>query len=300
MRTGARSRVAAWAAVAVAVLASAGIGVVQPKLAADAHRVKQRDDVFLLPPPRELRAMSLGYTATTADVLWAKLMVEYGVHWQERRAFPDVTRYLDGILAVEPDFPLVYQFVDTILLFTPVGAGEEEARIARRYLERGTRERPYDPDTWRHYGQFIAFLAPSFLKDEGEIEAWKKDGATALARAVELGADADRSLAASTILSKAGETDAAVQHLQRAYAMTDDPETRRQILGKLVRLKATFDAESAITVVEREWRTRYGFLSRGEALLVGPHREVASCAGPGSYADPACPRDWSSLVSSAR
>lgn len=288
------------AALAVVALGVAGIAAVQPGLAKNVHKVRQREDVFFLPPPRELRAMTLGYRAVAADFLWAKLVLEYGLHWQEHRPFPDVNRYIDGILAVEPDFPTLYQYVDTLLCFSPSGGTEADARAARRYLERGTRERPYDAAVWLRYGQFVAFLAPSFLKDEHEIDAWRKDGALALAHAVELGADPDRSLAASTLMSKAGETEANVKFLERAYAMADDPETRRQIRLKLERLHGNFEAEQAISAVEREMRAWYPHLSRGEALLVGPHRKISACAGPLSYDQARCPADWTALVEHPR
>jgi hypothetical protein len=292
-----RSNLVALAIVAVGVI---GIATLQPGLAKNVHKVRQRDDVFFLPPPAQLRAMTLGYRAAAADFLWAKLILEYGLHWQEHRPFPDVNRYIDGILAVEPDFPTLYGFVDTILCYSPTGGTEQDARAARRYLERGTRERPYDPNVWLHYGQFVAFLGPSYLKDEQEIEAWRTDGAIAIAHAVELGADPDRSLAASTILSKAGKHDAAVKHLQRVYAMADDPETRRQISFKLQKLNADFEAEQAVTVFERDWKAYYPHLTRGQALLVGPHRKASACAGPLSYDQARCPADWTDAVEHPR
>lgn len=287
-------------AFALAALGALGIALVQPGLSRDLHAVKQRDDVFPLPPPAQLRTTTFGYHAASADVIWAWLIVDYGLHWQDKRPFPDAPRYIDSILALEPDFPLVYEFVDTILMFTPVGAGPEEARLTRAYLERGTRERPYDGKIWLRYGQFIAFLAPSFLKDPAEIDRWRKEGAAAIATAVELGQDADRAITASTLLGKAGESAASIQHLQRAYALTDNPETRRQILYKLTSLQASTDAEQAVTAVEREWRTHLGFLSRGQALLLGPKRPPAACAGPASYDDARCPRDWTDFVHGKR
>ncbi len=286
----------AWTAIACMALGAVGIGRLQGPLAAQVHALRQRDDVFLLPPPAELRAMTLGYRAAAADLLWAKLVLEYGMHWHDKRAFPDIVRYLDGILAVEPDFPLLYAFADTLLLFTPVGGTDADAHTARIYLERGTRERPFDPEVWLHYGQFVAFLAPSFLKDESEIEAWRRDGAMAIMRSVELGSDADRTLAASTILSKAGEGKATLRNLERAYAVADNPETRRQILFKLQRLHASFESERALAVVEDQWKAYYPFLSRGTALLLGPHRDPVACAGPQSYAEAACPPDWSRAI----
>lgn len=287
--------------IAVAVVAAIGIALVQPSLAANAHKVRQRDDAFLLPPPAQLRVMTLGYRAAATDLLWAKLILEYGLHWQEKRPFPDAPRYMDGIIALEPDFPTLYDFLDTILVYpAPPGGTEEDARTARRYLERGTLERPYDAKVWLHYGQFIAFTAPSFLKDEREIERWRMDGAAAIARAVELGTDAQRSLAASTILSKGGERKATIDHLQRAYAMTDDPEMREQFLLKLRAMQADADAEQAVTFVDREWRSRYGFLPRGSALLIGPHRSAVGCAGPASYAKRGCARDWQQAIDEAQ
>ena len=274
-----------------------GIAVVQPRLAQNVHSVQQRDDAFLLPPPDQLRAMTLGYRAAATDILWAKLILEYGIHWQEKRKFPDVTRYIDGIIALEPDYPLIYDFVDTILMYPgPVGATAEDARTTRRYLERGTRERPYDANVWVHYGQFIAFMSPSFLTDKNEIEQWRHDGAMALAHAVELGADAQRSLAASTILSKAGERKATIEHLQRAYAMTDDVEMREQFLLKLHSLQADAVAEQAVTFVDRELRAHYPFVSRGTGLLIGPRTSALACAGPASYARRGCARDWQEAI----
>jgi hypothetical protein len=288
-------------ALVLAAVCALGIAVVQPSLAESAHKVRQRDDVFLLPPPRELRAMTLGYRAAATDLIWAKLILEYGLHWQERRPFPDVTRYLDGILALEPDFPTVYDFVDTILVYPPPPGGtEQDARTARRYLERGTRERPYDASVWLHYGQFVAFLAPSFLKDEQEIERWRVDGAMAITRAVELGSDAQRSMAATSILSKAGERKATIDHLQRAYAMTDDSDMREQILLKLAHLEADADAERSVSFFEHEWRTTYGFLSRGTVLMIGPRRSPLECAGPTSYGQRGCAKDWPQAIAQTR
>lgn len=290
-------------AVVIALLSVVAIALVQPGLAASVHKVKQRDDVFLLPPPKELRAVTIGYRAAATDLLWAKLILEHGLHWQERRAFPDVTRYVDGIIALEPDFPTLYRFVDTLLVYNPTGGTEDDARKARKYLEAGTRARPYDPDVWLQYGQFIAFLAGSFLKDPAEIERWRIDGAHALARAVELGADVQRSLAVGAILDKANDREATIAFLDKAFALTDDPEMQQQYLLRLRKLRAESQAEGAAArtaVVEREWRTKYRFLSRGEALLIGPSRGAAACAGPASYERRGCARDWTQAISDSK
>jgi len=289
-----------WLAVLFALLGAFGISRVQPGLAANTHKLRQRDDVFLLPPPAQLRWMTLGYRAAATDMLWAKLLLEYGVHGQEKRQFPDVTRYIDGIIALEPDFPALYDYVDTILVYTPPPGGTaDDARTARRYLERGMQERPYDGKLAVHAGQFIAFIGPSFIKEEQESERWRVEGARIIAHGVELGGDTFRSLAASTILGKAGERQAQIEHLQRAFAVSDSPDDRAQFLRKLRALQVDADSELAITAVDRELAP-YRFLTRGTGLLIAPRRSATLCAGPGSYERHGCAADWAALVRDAK
>ncbi len=285
------------AAIGFALLCAFGIAALQPKLAKDIHKLRERDDVVLLPPPERIPALTMGYKSAAADLLWVKLVVENGIHFQERRRFSEMPRYIDAIIAVEPDHPVLYTFVDAFLLLTPVAATEEDARLARRYMERGTKERPYDPDLWLHYGQYIAFLGPSYLTSEEEIERWRLDGAHAITKAVELGADPGRSLSAITMLHRAGDTKAAVAHLQKAYALANDDETRMQLMMKFRQLGVSvMDNDLAQTTVDNEWKGRWPFLSRGTTLLIGPHRSPSLCAGPSSWSSKSCPRDWTGAI----
>lgn len=282
--------------------AALGIARVQPGLAQMCARVSIRDDAFLLPPPRELRAMALGYDAAATDLLWAKLLVEYGVHWQDKRAFRDVPRYLDGLIALDPKFEPTYQYADTLLLFSPTGAGAKEAEQSRRYLERGLQERPYDGELWLHYGQFLAFLYTSFIEDPKAIEDARRDGALAISRAVALGADVERSLSAASILSRGGEREAAIRHLERAIAISDDPLTREELLAQLARLEANgvrADAQRRLSAVEARWQKRYPYLTRTQFLLLGPKRDAAACAGPSSAQSEACAASWPEAIDSA-
>ena len=284
---------------AFAGLCAVGIIAVQPRLA-EAVKQTKRDELSVLPPPAQLRAMTFGYTTVGADLVWAKLVVEHGVRFEEQRTFPELPQFLDGVIALDPDHPIIYQFLDTLLVYKPGGGNEDDARLARRYLERAATTHPLDPDIWLQYGQFIAFLAPSFLKDQAERDLWRKEGALAIARAIELGASADRTLAVSSILSKAGEREAAIKQLQRHYALSDDPKTRREISFQLQKLEATADAEGVVQIVEHQWRTHYSATSRNGTLLIGPHRSPALCAGPQSYTTKGCARDWTGATIDAR
>jgi len=289
------------ATLALLVGGIAGIALTQPSLARTLHDTKAREDVYLFPPPNELRIDTLGHSAAAVDQLWVKLRVEFGIHIAEHRAFPDVYHYVDAILALEPDFAPIYKYADTMILNSVDVPSEEDARRVREYLERGTKERPGDRDVWLHFGQFLAFMGPTYVHDPALLESWRKEGALALSRAVELGGDADRSLSVAFLLNKAGERDAAVRSLRRAFALTDDPVIREQLAAKLASLQATDEQEAAqddARFVDNAWHRDYPFLSRGSFLLLAPRRDTLRCAGPGhEVAD--CSTDWHAVLPSA-
>ena len=295
---------------AAALLAASAVGVrcIQPRLASECHTVKETEDVYLFPPPSELRAATLGYIAATTDILWVTLLVEHGTHWGEHRAFPDLNRYLDAINDLDPTFMPFYEYVDALLCFRPPHGEESDARAARTYLHRGIEVLPYNPETWLHYGQFVGFLAPSFLSDERERAVWRREGAMALNHAVDLGADVERGIAASEVLGRSGELDAAISGLERVYALTDDEAYRLEISAKIEQLRSDPENQKALArrggdvvrdamnQVESRWRRDYPFLDRGTYLLVGPLVDPLRCAGFRPALDRACARDWASIL----
>jgi hypothetical protein len=295
-----RSTVGALLLLGVAV---GGVARVQPRLATAAHALREHDmDLYALPPPAELHAATLGWDAAAVDLIWAKLLVEYGTHWSERRNFTDVPKYVDAILELEPTYWPVYRFVDTMLAYRPLQGTEDDVRRARQYLERGTRMRPDDWRVWLEYGQFLAFIAPSFLHDHAEIAGWQKDGADAIGRSVELGADAEGVLSASTMLTRAGARDQAIAYLRHAYAFTEHPsmsEVHEAIGRKLAALEAGAfrdEADAATRLVRARWTRDLPFLPFDTYLLIAPWTDPARCAGLAAGDDPACARDWTAVV----
>lgn len=290
-------------AVALTVIGGVGVAATQPGLARALHAAKAREDVYLFPPPAELKVATLGYHAAFVDMVWVKLRVEYGTHIVEKRPFPDAPHYVDALLELEPDFAPVFKYVDTMLCYHEPGGTEDDARRTRAYFERGIAARPYDHEVWLHYGQFLAFMAASFLTSKEEVERWRVDGAAALQRAVELGDDPNRSLAAATLLSTHGERAAAVRGLEQAYALTDDEHVREGIARKLAALEADDVRDRAredASFVEKVWRAQWPFLPRTEALLVGPGRETLRCAGQVGADNAPCALDWGDRLPSAR
>lgn len=295
------------AVVPVALLiASACLGVarLQPKLAKNLHDLKSRDDVYVLPPPDQIRTMSLGYRAAVVDQLWAKLLVEYGIHHHEKRAFPDLDKYVDAILGIEPDYAPVYKYADTLFPYRPPRGYEPDVRKAREILERGIKARPNDAEVFRSYGDFLAFIAPSFLSSEDEISKWRLAGAVALERAVDLGAPSHSALTAAALLSRAGERDASIRQLRKALTMTDDPDEQANISARLDTLQASEDRdaiEHAKRLVDGQRARELPIASRGLFLLVAPIVDARYCAGPRSADDmPRCARHWHELIPASR
>ncbi|HXN33698.1 MAG TPA: hypothetical protein VN894_17635 [Polyangiaceae bacterium] len=283
-------------------ISALGVARTQPLLAHTAHSIKENDEVYALPPPAELHASTLGWDGAAVDLLWAKLLVEYGIHWSEHREFRDVPKYVDAILELEPTYEPVYQYVDTMLAYRPLQGTEDDVRKARAYLERGTRERPQDAKLWMRYGQFVAFIAPSFLHADADREAWRKDGATAIGRAVEHGADADRALTAATILTRAGETEAAIRYLERAYALTPLTSDVHESIGRrlaMLEAVASRDAtDAAARAVHTRWQADLPFVTRDQYLLLGPRVDVLRCSGLVAAGESACARDWPTALAS--
>jgi hypothetical protein len=293
-----------WALLLLA-LAILGVARTQPRLAAIAHTVKERRDVYALPPPAVLHAATLGWDAAVVDQLWAKLLVEYGMHWSERRDFDDTPKYVDAILELEPAFAPIYRYVDTLLAYRPLQGTEDDVRLARAYLERGMVARSDDYRLWREYAQFLIHIAPSFLHDAKEIDEWRRVGAEALGHAVELGAEADQALSAATFLSRAGATSATIHFLERAYALTEDPsmsEVHETIRRRLVALEARAMLEAAdatAKVIDARWHQEMPFVGRDHYLLLGPVTDPERCAGISANRAGQCARDWAAVASAA-
>jgi hypothetical protein len=232
------------------------------------------------------------------DLLWSSLLVEYGTHCTEHREFLQTPKYADAILELEPTYAPLYRYIDTMLAYRPLQGTDDDVRKARAYLERGTRERPGDCNLWMESGQFIAFIAPSFLHDDAEIARWRTDGAAAMGHAVELGCDAERALTAASMLTDAGATQAAIGFLEKAYALTQDPSmasVHDSIGQRLARLQANDlrqAADAAGRDIDERWHSELPFLSRDRYLLLGPTVDPLRCAGLAGADDPSCARDW--------
>lgn len=264
-------------------------------------KVKNQHDVYFLPPPDQVVVMSMGYRAALADVLWAHVLVSQGLHTFERRRFENLTRLYDAINELAPTWRSPYLLADALITFQAAQTPIEEIVKAREILERGTQHRPYDGEIWLNLGQFVSFVAPaSYIEDHDPAMAqrWRREGVAYLARAAELGAGNPdiswQALGGANILLRSGERDAAIRFLKRTYAVTDDEELKANILQRLERLLAERDLERyrrREEAFQKRYRTALPFLTRDQALVIGPPPQPGRCAG-GDADAPRCATTW--------
>jgi hypothetical protein len=225
--------------VAALLLGAACVTVgLQRTLTAHTPRAAEGDDVSLVPNAERAKLLALGYDAAFADLLWSKLLVDYGTHLVEKRRFPLVRASLEAILALEPNSSRVFRFVDTLVLFQAKKGSADDARYVRGVLERGIDAAPTDPERWISYAQYLAYLGSSFLDDAEEIREWDLRGAEAFARALELGAQVDRTTGALSLFERTGAGAAHRAYLERAFALASDDE-RPAIEARLRKLTAS-------------------------------------------------------------
>ena len=173
-------------ALAVALAAVVTIAGTRPRLADHFHRASVGSDVYALPNPEQTVVASLGWRSALADLIYAHVLVSSGLHIHEKRRFEFAGNYLDTINELDPKFRAPYHYADTLLTLSTVAPRVEDYVKARQILERGMDELPLDGELWSAAGQFMAYLAPSQLKDEEQKKEWRLAGARRLARACEL------------------------------------------------------------------------------------------------------------------
>lgn len=291
-------RVAAWVALG---LVSLGVTLgARRALVTRFSQLRETRDSYALPPPEQAVVMSLGYRAAIADLIYAHVLVSYGLHFGEKRRFEHVANYLDTVVTLDPTFARPYLFADTLLIMQPEPARRIDYLAARDLLRRGTRALPYHQRLWFTAGQFLAYLAPPNLGDDPALaEEFRQEGAALLARACELASDntsiPHHCLAAAGLLNKAGKREALIQMLTRTLAVNDDPQVREAALAALSRWVGEDERDAyaqRARAFENEWQSDLPYVSKEKLLLLGRRVPLASCAGPGRWSAPECRFAW--------
>jgi len=295
----ARGRDALWTALLCAA-AVAGIASLRGALFGTYKHAKNTSDLYVLPPPKSVVALSLGYRSALADYLWADTLVQQGLRIQERRRYEHITLYVETINELDPTYRDPYLVVDALVTFQFGETPMHEIAKTREILEFGARALPNDGEVWLSLGQFVTFLAPGgYIKDPAQIEQWRTDGARYLAKAAELsGKDSNiawQALAGAGILGKRGDREAQIRFLKRTLAVTDDDELRADVLRRLSRLLSEDQIEEQKRrdrLFVARWQETSPFVSRTAMIVLGPQPDPYACAGERGRKAAECARTW--------
>ncbi|MCC6217439.1 MAG: hypothetical protein IT376_21460 [Polyangiaceae bacterium] len=289
--------------VALVAIVSAAIAVHHTRLELVPRHAAARRTVAgaAVPPPALATLVSLGYRDALADYLFATLLVEYGISFQEKTRL-DAGAYVDTINALAPGFRQPYLFADTFMTLRPVPPVAEDYRHARAVFLRGLAAFPTDAELWLTSGQFLAYVLPSRdLVPEAEASEAKLEGMRQLARACELVGRNENlpyhCVTAAHLMTRRGENEALVRFVERMLAVSDSDEIRELASGYLEKVlgeQARERAERRRVAFERAWGRDLAWVSRDHLLALGPAFDPARCAGRGGAAPrERCATSWS-------
>lgn len=309
------------------------IALVRSNLFMVEEEVQAKHDVYFLPPPEQLVTISLGYRHAIADLVWAHMLVGQGLRLQERRRFDTLLRLYDAVNALDPTFRTPYVMADALISFNVIPTTKDTQEIAsqqvlpyedvlkaREVMERGVKALPDDAEMWLALGQFVSYIAPnSYLEDRPEEAArWRHEGVAYLERAVALSggnpAISWQALGGASILKEAGELDAVVRFLERAYAVTEDEELRQDLERRLevLRKRRSVELTKLDSTLQKRLEERLArssayqrrrraaeslvkaelpFISATTGDVMGPPLFPSGCAGPGHH-EPGCATSW--------
>jgi hypothetical protein len=232
---------------------------------------------------------SLGYRSAIAELIFAHVLVESGLHLQDHRRFDTLSAYLNTVIALDPKFATPYLLADTLLTFQAGQPSLKDYKDARTIIERGMRELPFNQELFLTAGQYLAYLAaPRVAELEGQAEAerWKLAGARALARSCELIGHNDNipyhCITAARLFDAAGEREAMQHFLERVLVVNDDEEIRKLAFGYLGRSLGKAEGEAAqrrFNDLDVMRKSDLPFVGKNRYLLLAPRYDAYNCVG---------------------
>jgi len=231
-------------------------------------------DALYLPPATAMRLASMGHREVVADLLAARVNIYFGDQLSQKGAHRWMSWYLNAITDLDPYFEPIYKRGAVMLTYSTSKMTTANVLTANKLLERGI---AFFPESWELYFQLgfnLAYELPATVSaDDPRRIPWRKEGLEALRKAT-LFDDVPMWLPnlVAGMLSKSGEREMAIKHLERIYATTSDEETRAQIKEKLNQLLGEHYARSFETqakLLRRIRATRFPYAPEAFSIIMG-------------------------------
>lgn len=262
------------------VLLVLGLGALRLRGAANAHLAltTSYEDVYYLPPPSALHALSLGHDEALADLLWIRALIYTGDEYTHAGGLRYVFEYTEALLALDPDFRAVYRWIASAGTYQPEAISIVEVRTTLELLERGVARFPDDGELAWDLGATYAFELPQYLETDEEREDARLRATEHLMRASRLGAAPPwMMLSNATMLTRVGRAERAVEHLEEMYGTVDDPSLRAEIAARIAALRDDAHADAFVEASEAAEEARMRdlpWMHPAMYFLLGPRPAV--------------------------
>lgn len=240
------------------------------------------NDLAYLPRASLLRTLSLGHPELMADLVFIRTITYFGTQFAAGKNYEWLPRHLDTVVELDPYFLGAYRFAGLALMYNGRAITNREVRESSRFLELGAKRFPSNWELSFMLGCNYLFELKS--DDPAEKERNRHVGGQWIRRAAIAGGPAWLPGLAASIMSREGETEAALRYLEEAYLTAADERTRDEV-GRLL---AARRAES----VEHLSQAREAFVASWKRHLPYAPADLHVLMG-----EPPSPRlDWRWLV----
>jgi tetratricopeptide (TPR) repeat protein len=231
-------------------------------------------DELYLPPVAVLSRASLGHTELMSDLIAARTNVYFGEQISTRGAQKWLLYYVNAATDLDPYFESLYLRGAVMLIYNGNAMSLETFKNAEKILEKGTRYFPNNWNIWFQLGFNRAFEMTQLVPPRSEsFHQFQREGVEALRRATLFdGVPVHIVNLVSSMLTKGGQRDLAIEHLKRTYAAASDPEVRAQIgnrlkslIGEQYRDVFAGDAERLQSAVD----DRYPYAPESFSIILG-------------------------------
>lgn len=242
--------------VLLSIIGLAGLtGLVHRRVDERRAALPPAEELAVLPTPRTLEHMSLGYREALADLLWVRALVLAG----ERLGHTDaavVERHVEAIATLAPRFHRPYLWGGITVIYGGEGRIDRElVERATRIYRAGLRRFPESHELLYALGMLLTHQVgstPGYT--EAEKRALAAEGVDLVRKAAAHGADPLVRRYAASIISEHATEELAIQFLESQLGQAQDEEDRRLLRRKL----GTLGAREAIDRIDR---TREAFMA---------------------------------------
>jgi hypothetical protein len=209
-------------------------GLVHRRIDARRAALPAEVDLVVLPTPRVLERMSLGYREALADLLWVRAVVLAG----ERLGHADavlVERHVEAIATLAPRFHRPYLWGGITVVYGGEGRIDRElVERAARIYRAGLRRFPESHELLYALGMLLVHQVGSTPGySEAEKQALAAEGVDLVRKAAAHGADPLVRRYAATIISEHATAELAIQFLESQLGQAEDEDHRRLLRRKL-------------------------------------------------------------------